>query len=355
MKVVVVGASGNVGTAVLRALSAADDVSEVIGIARRVPRRTPLPPYDLATWVGVDIGGRNEHRVQTALNQAMAGADAVIHLAWAIQPNHHRDRLRRTNVVGTSRVLAAARAAGVDNVVVASSVGAYSPSHVDAPQDESWPVKGVPSCEYSVDKADVEELLDEHVKKHPNVVITRLRPALIFQRDAGSEIMRYFVGHLVPPGLLEGRLPMLPWPQGMTLQSVHADDVAQAYLAAVRLRPGGAFNIAADDVLDGPQIASLLSGGRMRETPPLAVRAAISAAWNIRAIPVSPGWIDMAVAVPTMSTKRAREVLHWSPAHSAYDTVAEVLSGMVEGAGTASPPLRRRDGLTTVSRRDTSP
>ncbi len=147
---------------------------------------------------------------------------------------------------------------------------------------------GVDSCEYSVDKAVVEQVLDEHERNHPEVIITRLRPALIFQRDAGSEIMRYFVGPWVPASALRGKLPILPWPDGMRLQAVHADDVAQAYLAAVRVKPGGAFNIAADDVLRGPQIASLLSGGRVREVPTAVVRAAVSAAWNARAATNQP-------------------------------------------------------------------
>ncbi|WP_430868671.1 NAD-dependent epimerase/dehydratase family protein [Demequina aurantiaca] len=345
MKVVVIGASGNVGTAVLRALREADDVSDVVAVARRVPRRVPPAPYDFATWTSVDMGARDGKAVIRSLAQVMKGADAVIHLAWAIQPNHDRDRLRRTNILGTTRVLAAARAAGVDHVVVASSVGAYSPSHDDDLHDESWPTKGVPSCEYSVDKADLEQLLDEHQQDHPGVLITRLRPALIFQRDAGSEIMRYFVGRFVPASVFRGHLPTITWPDSMRVQALHADDVAQAYLGAVRVRPGGALNVAADDVLGGPQIASLLSGGRFQEVPTLAVRAAVSAGWNARALPVSPGWIDMAATIPLMSTDRARSELGWAPRHTALNTVAEVLDGMVEGAGTASPPLRPRRGL----------
>lgn len=345
MKVVVLGASGNVGTAVLRALSEADDVTEVAAVARRIPRRTPPAPYDAATWTSVDIGARDGDDVIRTLAQAMDGAAAVIHLAWAIQPNHDRDRLRRTNILGTTRVLAAARVAGVDHVVVASSVGAYSPCHDDALHDESWPTKGVPTSEYSVDKADLEQLLNQHQNDHPEVLITRLRPALIFQRDAGSEIMRYFIGRLVPASVFKGHLPTITWPGDTRVQSVHADDVAQAYLGAVRVRPGGALNIAADDVLGGPQIASLLSEGRFQRVPTLAVRTAVSAGWNARVLPVSPGWVDMSATITLMSTARARFVLGWEPRHTALDTVAEVLDGMVTGAGTASPPLRPRSRL----------
>ena len=163
--------------------------------AATAPRRLRTTLRD---GCGVDVGARDGDAVIGTLAKAMDGASAVIHLAWAIQPNHDRGRLRRTNVLGTSRMLAAVRATGIDNVVVASSVGAYSPCHDDVPHDETWPTDGVQSCEYSVDKADVEQLLDEHVRAHPEVIITRLRPALIFQRGAGSEIMRYFVGSLVP-------------------------------------------------------------------------------------------------------------------------------------------------------------
>ncbi len=345
MKIVVTGASGNVGTAVLRALREADDVTDVAAVARRIPRRTPPPPYDVATWTSVDIGATDGDAVTRTLAQAMDCASAVIHLAWAIQPNHHRDRLRRTNILGTSRVLAAARAAGVDHVVVASSVGAYSPTHDDALHDESWPTEGIPTSEYSVDKADLETLLNEHEHEHPEVLITRLRPALIFQHDAGSEIMRYFFGPWIPASALSGHLPAIAWPHHTRVQALHADDAAQAYLAAVRQRPGGAFNVAADDVLTGADIAGLLSGGRFREVPAPALRAAISAGWNSRVLPVSPGWLDMASSITLMSTDRARTELGWKPRHTAVETVAEVLDAMVDGVGTASPPLRPRGGV----------
>lgn len=342
MKVVVTGASGNVGTALLRALRDADDVSDVVCIARRIPRSAPPPPYDVARWVSVDIGGLNEERVVHTLAAAMADADAVVHLAWAIQPNHDRRRLRRTNIVGTESVLNAARWARVPHVVVASSVGSYSPSHDDVLHDEQWPTMGIPSCEYSVDKADLERVLDAHERDHPEVTITRLRPALIFQRDAGSEIQRYFIGRWVPGRLLKGKLPVLPWPTGTRIQAVHADDVAQAYVAAIRAAPGGAFNIAGDGVLGGAQIASVLSDGRWREVPTPAVRAAVSAGWNARLLPVSPGWVDMAATVPLMSTQRARQELGWVPAHTGLDAVADVVDGIAAGAGTASAPLRPR-------------
>jgi len=346
VRVVITGASGNVGTALLRALGDAPELTSVVGVARRIPRRTPPPPYDLASWVSVDVGADNGPVVVSKLADAMVGSDAVVHLAWAIQPNHDRERLWRTNVLGTARVLEAARAVGVGHVVVASSVGAYSASRKDVARDESWPTGGIESSEYSVDKAALERLLDAHEQRHPEVLVTRLRPALIFQRAAGSEILRYFVGPAVPPAIFRGHFPVWPWPSGTRIQALHADDVAAAYMAAVRARVGGAFNVAADDVLEGSDLARLLAGGRLREAPAAVLHGAVAAAWNARLVPVSAGWVDMAAGSPIMDTARAREILGWTPRRSAYDTIAEILAGMADGAGTESPPLRARRGAS---------
>ncbi len=274
------------------------------------------------------------------LEAAFRGADAVVHLAWQIQPSHDRDRLRRTNVEGTRRVLEAADAAGVPHVVAASSVGAYRPVEDDEPRDESWPVDAEPRrSAYSVDKAATEELLDAWSDR---LAVARLRPALVFQRAAASAIERYFLGPALPARVLRLPLPVLPWPSGVRVQAVHADDVAAAVRAVLARRATGPFNLAADDVLRRDDVARVLSARRTVDVPLPVVRGALSAAWRLRAAHLSPGWLDLAAGVPVLDTARAREVLGWVPARSAVQSLAELVDGMVDGAGTASPVLRPR-------------
>ena len=50
----------------------------------------------------------------------------------------------------------------------------------------------------------------------------------------------------------------------------------------------------------------------------------------------------MAASAALISSARAREVLGWEPTVTALDTVREVVRGIADGAGTASPPLRPR-------------
>src|SRR3954452_24773861 len=171
MRVVVIGASGNVGLALLRALEAEPAVESVLAVARRIPDSFP----GRAEWRSLDI-------TRDDLVPHLRGADAVVHLAWAIQPQHDAELLRRTNVEGARRVLDATVSAGAPVLVVASSVGAYSPAPGRV-VDESWQVDGIPSSFYSRHKVAQERMLAELAATPGAPRLAGLRPALIFQRE----------------------------------------------------------------------------------------------------------------------------------------------------------------------------
>jgi len=335
MRVVVVGGSGNVGTAVLRRFAADETVTSVVAVARRVPSQPPPPPYDVARWVQCDV--RGPYAVEQ-LTSAFAGADSVVHLGWAIQPSHDRRLLHDANVTGTRNVVDACRRAGVRHLVVASSVGAYSPAPDDVPRSEGWATDGVASSSYSVDKAEVERLLDDV----SDLTVARLRTALVFQRPAGQQIARYFLGPWVPKRALRGYLGTLPWPTGLRLQAVHGSDVAAAYREAVGRHVQGARNISGPGVLRGQDVADVVARGRLQEVSPAAVRPLLTAAWHARVAPVGPGWLDMALAAPLLDTTRAARELDFRPQWSAVDALRDLVDGIASGAGTASPPLHPR-------------
>ena len=333
MRVAVVGASGNVGTSVLAALTADPEVDSIVGIARRRPRLT-VPKTE---WVAADVA-------EDELAPHFEGADAVVHLAWAIQPSRDQRTLRRVNVDGSARVFEAAARAGVPALVYASSVGAYSVGPKDRAVDESWPAGGVATSFYSRHKAEVERMLDEFEAGHEDMRVVRLRPGLIFKREAASEIRRYFAGPLLPSPLVRHRLiPIVPDVPRLRFQAVHADDVGQAYRLAVKGDARGAFNIAAEPVLDPPRLADLL-GARRVEVSARALRAAAATTWKLRLQPTPPGWVDMALAVPIMDTARARTELGWSPAVTAADALLELLDGIRTSRGFPTPPLDPHSG-----------
>lgn len=329
LRVVVVGATGNVGTSVVRALSAEPAVESVLGLARRRPQWSCAR----TTWAAVDVTGDD-------LTGHFAGADAVIHLAWLFQPTRDPVSTWRNNVLGSIRVFEAAAAAGAETLVYASSVGAYSPGPKDRQVDESWPTHGWPDAAYCREKAYLERFLDGFASAHPQVRVVRLRPGFIFQRAAACAQGRLFAGFTPPRVLASKRLfPVVPDLPGLRFQVLHADDVADAYRRAV-LRPvSGAFNLAAEPVVDAALLADLL-GARVVRLPAGPPRALLAGAWHLRLLPVSPHLFDAVLRLPLMDTARARRELGWAPRYSAQDALEDFLRGLREHAGLPTAPLR---------------
>jgi nucleoside-diphosphate-sugar epimerase len=334
MRVIICGATGNVGTSVISALSADSDISEIVAIARRAPERA----LGRARFAPADIAADD-------LTETFRGADAVVHLAWLIQPGRDEATTARVNLLGSRRLFRAVVAAKVPALIYASSVGAYSPGPKDRLVDEAWPTHGIQSSFYSRHKAALERDLDDLARQQPSLRIVRLRPGLIFKRAAASEIRRLFVGPLLPSMLLRsGLASFAPDVPGLRFQAVHADDVGDAYRRAIVSDAAGPFNVAAEPVIGTDELAELLETDRRLTLAPRLVRGAAAAAYRLRLTPTEPGWLDLALKVPLMDTTRIREELGWSPNRRATDALAELVEGMREGADDHTPPLARETG-----------
>lgn len=331
MRIVVTGATGNVGSQLLPRLLTTPAVSSVVGLARRLPER----PDPRVEWHAVDVAGAE-------LGPLVRDADVVVHLAWLLMPAHDPDEMRRVNITGSRRVFDAVLSEGVPVLVHASSVGAYAPGPDDRRVDESHPHTGISTSVYSRHKAEVEEMLDELEEQHPERRVVRLRPGIVLQAQAASELARYFLGPFVPQTLVRrALLPIVPSVPGLALQAVHAQDMATAYVLAVTKPVVGAFNIAAEPVLDPPTLARLL-GAATLPVPRRLVRGLVDLTWRLHLQPTDPGWVDLGTLGPLMDTTRARRELGWLPRHSAGDALVETVDAMGAGKGGPSTILRPR-------------
>ncbi|WP_320671356.1 NAD-dependent epimerase/dehydratase family protein [Patulibacter defluvii] len=329
MRIAITGGTGNVGSALLRALIPEDEIDEIVVLARRVPT------IELAKvrWVAADVRDSD-------LRTLLTGVERVVHLAWQIQPARDRDATHAVNVEGTRRVLDAAAHAGVRTVVHASSVGAYAPGPPPPETvDESWPTTGVSTSFYARDKAAAEALLRSFADEHPQVRTACLRPAPIVQRAAAEELRRYFFGPFFPNRLVGARrTPIAPVPRGLWFQVVHADDVADAYRRVLLDDEAhGPYNVAADPPI-GPRRLARHLGGLPLPLPARVVRAAAAVSWRARLQPSPPGWVDLAYQSPLMDTARLWR-LGWSPRHSGPEALDIALAGFHDGSGGETPPL----------------
>jgi UDP-glucose 4-epimerase len=330
MRVVVVGATGNVGTSLLEALEPETRIDEIVAVARRAPGRT----FARTAFTSADIASSD-------LVGILRGADAVVHLAWLIQPGRTEAITHRVNVAGSQRLLRAAVEANVPALLYASSVGTYSPGPKDRLVDESWPTGGIPSSFYSRHKVAVERQLDRLEQEHPAMRVVRMRPGLIFKADAATEIRRLFAGPLLPRALLRpGLIPFVPDVDRLRFQAVHSRDVGEAYRSALLCDARGAFNLAADPPIGPPELAELLQA-RQLKLPRAVLRGAAAVTFAARLQPSEPGWVDMALAVPLLDSARARRELGWEPTRTGTEALSELIDAMRKGADDATPPLAR--------------
>ncbi|WP_062987886.1 NAD-dependent epimerase/dehydratase family protein [Nocardia anaemiae] len=328
MRVVVLGATGNVGTSVIEALAEEPEVTSILGLARRVPER----PHPAAQFIAVDMRGDD-------LAGWFAGADAVVHLAWLFQPTHRPMVTWRANVDGTARVFDAVAAARVPTLVYASSVGAYSPVTDDRAVSEDWPTEGWPPAAYMREKAYVERLLDLFEREHPECRVVRMRPAFTFRRESAAQQRRLFAGPLLPNRLVRPNLiPLLPIPRGMRFQAAHSHDIGRAYSRAIVSDVRGPFNLAADPVLDRTQLGRVFHA-RTVTMPPSVVRAALAVGWRLHTVPAPAELFDAMMRLPVLDTTRARTELQWTPRFSATEALEDMLAGLRTGAGGPTPPL----------------
>jgi UDP-glucose 4-epimerase len=334
VRIVITGATGNVGSALIRRLSTGRH--DLVGLSRRPPGDS----FPGIGWVRADL---TRDSSLPALREAFAGADAVVHLAWGFQPSHNLAYLEELGVGGTRRVLAAVTDSAVPHLVHMSSIGAYSAKQDDQRVDENWPTCGVPTSPYSQHKAAAERLLDAYEMGGHGTLVARMRPGIIGQRNAGSALLRYGVPGLVPAKALS-LLPILPLDRRLSIPMVHADDVADAIEKVLAKRAEGAFNLAAEPPLTTDHLADVL-GARRVHVPARALRPLMAGAWHTRLLQVDPGWLDLAFAVPLLDTSRAARELDWSPSVDAVSVFRETLEGMRHAASDSTPVLRRRSVL----------
>ncbi|MCK0172971.1 MULTISPECIES: NAD-dependent epimerase/dehydratase family protein [Mycobacteriaceae] len=341
-RVVITGASGNVGTALLKRLADAGGY-DVVGVTRRRPPSSGI--YQTAQWHQLDLADAN---AEAQLELVFRDADAVVHLAWGFQPTRNISYLEAVGVGGTRAVLNAADAAGVGQLIHMSSVGTYAAGRYGQYVDETWSTAGIDTSPYSRHKSAAESLLDAYEAGSGDVTITRMRPGFIVQRSAAGGFRRYALPAFVEPRWLRF-LPVLPLDRELVIPIIHADDVADAFARALERGAGGPFNLMAEPPVRRNEVAKQL-GAMPLHVPSSLLRPAVALSWRARLQPIDEGWLDMSFSVPLLDTTRAREVLDWTPQYTSAEALADMGQGFKHCADTESPVLSYRGPLTSMLR-----
>ncbi len=327
LTVAVTGPTGTFGFGLMPLLESEPQVGRVVGIARR-----PFDPTEHG-WSKMEYR-RGDVRDPEALREAFEGADAVVHLAFMITGTASAQAIRAINIEGTLNAFRAARDAGAKRFVYASSVAAYG-FHPDNPvgMTEEWPTRPAARLFYAREKAELEQLLQDEASGSEEPALYLLRPPVVLGPHAiGAKDA--LPGPVARAGsTLLGLVNRLPIPvpvlaADIKVQFIHEDDVGQALLQCVLGKgPPGAYNIAGDGELSGPDIVREL-GMSPIPIPGRVVHSAARAASSLPRPPFAPpatDWVEAFSHPSIMDTTKAREELRWQPRYTALEALRETV------------------------------
>ena len=322
MRVVVVGATGAVGAAVVDALQRDPHkrVDAVVGIAHRLPT-SPRPDVQ---WHALDPATAD-------LTPHLRGVDALVNVgrarAAAPAPGVALD-----DAALARRVLETAVRADVLNLVQLSSFLAYAPAGPGgAAVDETWPTDGLPTSPASRAAAALERFLDEFGAEHEVARIVRIRSGLVLGPGVRQQV-------LARTGLVAGLLrlaehvPVVPGLDVGGVPVVHHDDLAAAVAEAVTRPAFGPYNVALQEPLRLADVATAL-GARPVPVPADLVRRGASLADRLlehlprAARRSASGWLEVLAHAPALDTRRARDDLQWIPRHPLDEALRSTLVG----------------------------
>lgn len=321
--VVVTGAAGAIGTALLRRLVASDEVSTVVALE--------LSAGEAAEGVVWRTGDVRD----PSIAQELTGADAVVHLAvdWRLEsPPAERTTL---NVRGTQTVVTAAAAAGVPRVVVVTSAvvyGALPDNRIPLPEDA--PLQAVPEG-IVADLLEIERVAEDARRVHPGLDVVVVRPAALVGPGVDTLVTRHFAA----PRLLCIKDSSPAW------QFCHVDDLASALEYAALGRVSGTVTCGSDGYLTQQRLEDL-SGLKRVEIP---ASLAFATAERLHRVGVTPApaselaYVMHPLVVPSTTLRAAG----WTPEHDNESNLEVVLAAVEGDRAVAGRRIGKRE--TTVA------
>jgi nucleoside-diphosphate-sugar epimerase/phosphohistidine swiveling domain-containing protein len=293
----VTGASGDFGSCIVPEILGRGH--DVVGLSRH-PHTMRSSRY---VHVAADI--RNEDEVTAA----MAGVDAVVHLAWTTHPLHDAAATRSIDIGGTKAVIGAMERAGVRRLVTASSVMAYG-ANVDNPARlrESDALRPSAKHVYSRHKAEAEGIVAAS-----SVDALMVRATNIMGRSSTGVTQEGFAA---------------PFTFGMKgagneMQFIHPDDLGRFFADALEHPEWlGPVNLAADGTATMAEIARIL-GKRYVEFPPKQAAAVLSFLWDRGWFSLGPGEVEALVHLPLVDTGLLTDEFNFHCAWTSRECVSD--------------------------------
>ncbi|HEO69709.1 MAG TPA: NAD-dependent epimerase/dehydratase family protein, partial [Candidatus Hydrogenedentes bacterium] len=228
------------------------------------------------------------------------------------------------DVLGTRNVLEACMAAGVRHLVVTSSGAAYG-YYADNPQPlrEDDAIRGNPEFAYSDHKRQIEAMLAEARRAHPELKQLILRPGTVIGPATRNQITDLF----------DKRFVLGLWACDSPFVFIWDEDVAACIIKGVLDEAEGVYNLAGDGALSPREIAAIMG----KPYVPLPVAPLRAVLWLLRAIGATqygPEQVNFLRYRPVLDNNRLKSEFAYTPRY----TSREAFEHFLEARRTGSRP-----------------
>jgi nucleoside-diphosphate-sugar epimerase len=286
------------------------------------------------------VASRAVDLLAPGLAQHLAGLRTVVHLAVSYDVGEDADARRTRTVQGTAAVLAAAREAGAQRVVLVTGLDVHAspPAGSAPPHPEDLPLRGDPDSALTGDLLEVERLADHATRTGLEVLV--LRPAAVVGAGLGPAYDGSLLHSLAGPRLLAVRGVEPLW------QVCHSDDLLSALELAATCDLTGAAAVASEGWLTQREVERL--SGRRRVELPASV--ALSTAERLHRAGLtqgSPAELDRLLAPLVVEPARLRAA-GWAPTWTTRDALATHLATRPASGGRAGAYTAAGAGATVA-------
>ncbi|PTQ67277.1 SDR family oxidoreductase [Pseudomonas sp. GV071] len=305
MRVLITGAAGFIGQQLLNELAVQHPKWTLIAADIRPQTKQGLKMN--VEPVLLDISQHN----QVLECVAAWKPDAIVHLASVVTPPRGMsdDQLHAIDVGGTRSIVEAALANKVQQLIVTSSGAAYGYFPENAEWiDENDPLRGHDHFAYAKHKREVEVLLANTRRHHPELKQLVLRPGTILGKRVNNQITDMFKKRAVLGIKGSDSRFVFIWDQ----------DVIAIIRQGLDSGAQGIYNLAGDGALSLQEIAGIL-GKPYRPLPAGLISGALRILKPLGLSQYGPEQLDFLRYRPVLNNRRLKEEFGYQPRYTSRE------------------------------------
>jgi UDP-glucose 4-epimerase len=299
--IAVTGTAGFIGSSLLRELESDPKYKNVIAIDYRKPpfetKKTKFYRLDLTETLA-------DSKLLEIFEKE--NVDVVVHTAFPVSPPHDTDWAHELVSVGTMYVLDACASKRVRKLIMASTTEVYG-AHPTNPNflTEEHPLRGGFKSRFLSDKIEAENQIQKFARKHPEMVVTILRPCTIL----GPHVRNYKTTFLQRPVVFTvmGFDPLF--------QFVHEEDVTRSFKIVIEKDLSGVFNIVGDGVLPLSKVMKL-AGKIGFPMPGPILYPMVQLMWYTNIFPAPSSRLDFLKYLSVADGEKAKKTMGFIPRYS---------------------------------------